>query len=194
MIGGQYGEDEFLQEYFKDWAEGFLVDVGAANGVDNSNSYHLLKRPGWGGILIEPEPSQYLALHNLYVDRENVECVPFGIGTVWETRILYCGGQVSTFKKDFKARCEKIHGIEYTETPTEMWRLENLLEDMKAPGHIDFLSIDCEGMDREVWDTLNQHKHRPRLVCLEGSNQILLGYHVVKRTHGNTFYERRSQL
>ena len=36
-IYSQYGEERFLEEFFKDKQNGFLVDVGAADGELYSN-------------------------------------------------------------------------------------------------------------------------------------------------------------
>ncbi|GAG95658.1 unnamed protein product, partial [marine sediment metagenome] len=54
-IGGQYNEDEVVLDYFKGKPHGFVVDVGAGDGVRNSNTFCLVWKR-WSGILIEPEP------------------------------------------------------------------------------------------------------------------------------------------
>ena len=63
-VGGQYGEDDLLREFFGDQEQGFVVDVGAADGKDNSNSWMLLKRPGWSAVLVEPEQSPFEMLRS----------------------------------------------------------------------------------------------------------------------------------
>lgn len=108
---GQYGEDRILGLFFRDQAAGLLVDVGAADGYMNSNSIGLLKRPGWKGILIEPESSQFKKLHNRYKNRPGVICVRCGIGFEKGEHTLYRGGSVSTFKEDAKKSAEKMYGI-----------------------------------------------------------------------------------
>lgn len=190
MPGGQYGEDRILKLFFRNQPTGFLVDVGAANGFDNSNSYMLLKKaPGWVGLLIEPEPSQFAELQKLYQDNQKAILLNCGVGTGGKG-ILYCGGQVSTFKPDVRDRCVEVYGIDYKEVEVPMRSLTAILADMNAPKEIDFMSIDCEGMDYDVWQTLDTKMFSPRLVCIEGSGYAMHGYVEFCRTVGNTFYLR----
>ena len=41
-------------EQYLNFENGFYVDIGANDGRSSSNTYHLEKTLGWGGILIEP--------------------------------------------------------------------------------------------------------------------------------------------
>lgn len=190
MFGGQYGEDLILKLVFKNIQTGFLVDVGSADGGINSNSYMLLQRPGWKGILIEPEADHYTGLLERYKDRQGVTFVNCGIGKAIGMQTFYRGGQVSTFKEDTKKACEDMHDIKYIETKVQMRNLTDVLQELNAPKHIDFMSIDCEGMDREVWRTLDLEIYCPKLVCIEGKGHMMLGYREFCRTVGNTFYMR----
>ena len=45
--------DDKLEKYL-DFRNGFFVEAGAYDGVDQSNTYYLEKEKGWNGILIEP--------------------------------------------------------------------------------------------------------------------------------------------
>jgi len=189
---GQHGEDRLLHLFFRDQAEGILVDVGAADGYMNSNSIGLLKRPGWSGVLVEPEPSHFRALSERYRERDGVVCLPcaVGDGPVWQT--FFCGGQVSTFDLDVKKAAEDVHKIEYTTAKVEVYALTALLDDLRM-ADIDFLSIDAEGRNYDVWMTLDRSKHAPRLVCIEGKGYRMDGYIQLCRCGCNTFYVREDQ-
>jgi FkbM family methyltransferase len=190
-VGSQYGEDEFLLKYFKDsMAFGFLVDVGAADGKDNSNSYYLLKKPRWQGILIEPEPSQFKELQSRYADAFLVDCVNCAVGREERERVLYCARQVSTFDPAWRDRCIKAYELVFTETVVQIRTLTQILKEFRAPKNIDFLSIDCEGMDMEVLASLDLSLFSPHLVCLEGRGHSISGYQEIHQTRGNTFYKR----
>lgn len=195
MIGSQYGEDIFLQEYFKNKPYGFLVDVGAADGEDNSNSFRLLQRPHWQGILIEPEPNQFQVLQKRYESRLGVDCVNCGVGKEEGDKVLYCAAQVSTFLPSWRDRCIEVHGLSYEEKKVKVKTLAKILEELKAPPEIDFLTIDCEGTDVEVLQSLDFSLFCPRLICMEvkgikGVKRLSIpGYKKIHRTLGNTFYE-----
>ena len=49
-VGSQCGEDAVFDEFFGDKSDGFVVDVGAADGKDNSNSWNRINK-GWSAIL-----------------------------------------------------------------------------------------------------------------------------------------------
>ena len=61
----QYNEEGFIDSFFKNKNNGFLVDIGAADGITNSNSRFLIEK-GWGGILIEPNTKNFNKLQDLY--------------------------------------------------------------------------------------------------------------------------------
>lgn len=48
----QYGEDVFLQQYFKG-RKGFYIDIGANHPIRGSNTYKLYQN-GWEGLTVEP--------------------------------------------------------------------------------------------------------------------------------------------
>ena len=194
MPGGQYGEDRILKVFFKGQETGLLVDVGAACGYLGSNSLELLKRPGWKGILIEPEPTQFAKLTERYKDNPNVTLINCAIGPVEGMTTFYCGPaegrQSSTLKPDFKKRCEKMYGLTYSQIQIAVRNLTNLLSELKLEEDIDFISVDTEGMNYESWSTLDTSKFFPKLVCIEGKGYAMPGYREFCLTRGNTFYLR----
>lgn len=194
--GSQYGEDTILQEFFKDQQYGIVVDVGAADGFDNSNSYELLKRPNWTGLLIEPEITQFEKLKNRYQNNSRIKCLNCAIGKESGTQKFYTCLQVSTLKEYWKKNCESTYNVTYGETLVNVNTLTNVLfswfQEFYSIGilpEIDFLTIDCEGTDFEVLQSLDLRIFRPRLICLECATNIP-GYKELIKTTGNTLYVR----
>ena len=185
---GQHGEDRILYMFFRDQEEGFIVDVGAADGWSNSNSFILLQRPGWKGVLIEPEPVQYQTLQERYKDNPNVECVNCAIGTETGMKTLYCGGQVSTFEEEKRKLAEIKYHVDFTPIDVQMISLTKLLVDLNTPKKIDFLSIDVEGMDYDVWKSLEKKIFSPKLIIIEGAGYAMEGYKYLCQIGCNTFY------
>lgn len=190
--GSQHDEDSLLQKIFRNQPNGFVVDVGAADGMDNSNTWLLLQRPGWGGILIEPELSQFRELDKLYKDRDGVTCVNNAVGKYEGEREMWCGLQVSTFIPSVKQNAEKNYGVNYSSAKVQMAPLTVILLRSLKPGHvIDFMSIDAEGMDREIWETLRLDLFLPKLFCMEGTKHSPVpGYREYCQVGCNTFYMR----
>lgn len=188
---GQYGEDRILALVFGHQPTGFLVDVGAADGFWNSNSIGLLRRPGWEGVLIEPEEAQYKALKERYLGRAGVTCIWGAVGLESGEKTLWAGGHVSTFKQGVRASAIQNHGIDYRDQKVWMAPLTGILQSLHIHSReIDFLSIDAEGMDYEVWRSLDKKFYSPKLVCIEGKKYRMDGYKELCRTAGNTFYLR----
>jgi FkbM family methyltransferase len=185
---GQHGEDRILSLVFRNQKHGLLIDVGAADGYWNSNSRILLQRPGWTGVLIEPEPEQFEKLNKMYTGRPGISCVNCGIGLERGKQTFYCGGQVSTFKEEIKHSAEVNHKIQYIKTDIWITTLTNVLDDIGVEVPIDFLSIDAEGMNYEVWQSLDKQKYSPKLVCIEGKKYAMKGYKELCRVGCNTFY------
>lgn len=60
---------EFLMPFFKNKTDGFFVEIGANDGVNISNSYHL-EKIGWDGVCIEPIPEIY----DMLIKNRKCEC------------------------------------------------------------------------------------------------------------------------
>ena len=47
-----FGEDDFVDNYFKNKSDGFYIDVGCYHPLEGNNT-HLLYKKGWNGINID---------------------------------------------------------------------------------------------------------------------------------------------
>ncbi len=76
-ITSQFGEDGVLEKIFEIIGEKskWCVELGALNGVHDSNVRDLLQRKGWSGVLIEADITSYKKLEALYLGQKNVICV-----------------------------------------------------------------------------------------------------------------------
>jgi len=201
-IYSQYGEERFLEEFFKDKQNGFLVDVGAADGELYSNSRHLILNKNWKGILVEPHPFFFEKLSKLYFNNKNIKLLNLAAYKTESTMPFYVygnssSGQVSTLSEHFKAKVSFRYGDGYDKTVTVMTKpLKKIFEGVE---HIDFLSIDCEGVDLEVVSSNDWELYRPSLVCIEHSmakNTLwelmkVYDYHLVHETSGNSFFAEK---
>lgn len=86
----QWGQDEEVIQYFKGKQLGTYLDIGANDGVTNSNTYALERYFGWSGLMIEPLPNLIDSLnHNR--------------GGKAENRIMNVCVHNRTFEADFMA-------------------------------------------------------------------------------------------
>lgn len=185
----QYGEDKLIAAFFRDQAPGLVVDVGAGDGEEYSNSRELILS-GWRGILIEPEPEQFARLAKLYEGNDRVTCIRSAVAANEGEGDLYPAGTGSTLSVAWKDR-----GIVPYGDPIRVRtaRLDTLLAEANCPPVIDFLSIDAEGYDIEILYTMDWDRYRVRLVCIESGAVFPFpveraGFEYFGRTDGNTFW------
>jgi FkbM family methyltransferase len=128
---------------------GFFVDIGAADGIELSNSYLLEKEFNWNGILVEPARIWQEDLLSNRSAQTDFDCVWKDSGKLLsffesEVKVL---STISEFRShDFNVEGRK-HGKTYS---VKSVSLMELLERHNAPREIDYLSIDTEGSEYEI--------------------------------------------
>lgn len=148
----QNGEDAFIWENRKAMGLpeiGTFCEVGAADGVKFSNTLMFSER-GWTGVLVEPDPRQIPSLINNRLD----PIVPCAIGD-HDRPFVLCNNdlQWSGFDRNDGDRIS-----------ISVRRLDDVLRDQGIK-NLDFLSIDTEGTELEVWKT--RGTYNPRVVMME---------------------------
>lgn len=170
---GEYYEDYALSSALEGVRSGTYIDVGANDPIDK-NVTALFYERGWHGITIEPNPEfipSYAKLRprdvhlNIGIAREGgtmtfyeVTDPPGGDGT-------YAAAALSTFDADvatgWRRKGLAVHAIEVPVTT-----LNRVLE-QRPLGEITILTIDVEGFERQVLESIDLRKHRPQVVVLE---------------------------
>lgn len=195
----QYGEEIILQNIFGDKKDGLCVEIGAADGQLYSNSRFLIESMDWRAILVEPHPDFFNRLCSLYENNDKVKLIQSAVSKIDGFVDMFLYGrdkyaQVSTISESQKQKVIKAHGDKFLQTPEKVksLTLSSVLNDNK----VDFLSIDCEGVDMEVLYSNDWYKNRPYLICVEHSmeEKVLLSfmesinYTKLCKTAGNTFF------
>lgn len=155
----QNQEEIHILDYFGDHV-GRLIDIGANNGENLSNSRALIER-GWSGVLIEPSPGAFKSLESLYFENPNVRCLQAAIGKESGFTTLYdCKDSlISTISPEHR----DLFPAKYDEVKVPVWTFRDLL--LFNPGPYDFITIDAEGLD---WDILRQiDLTEVKMVCAE---------------------------
>jgi hypothetical protein len=134
----QIGQDKWVSEtVFPGVTDGFFVDVGSADGVENSNTL-ALERKGWRGICIDPFPT-HMEGRTCQVFKEVV------FDRRGETVSFHTGGELGGVAESListKTLAEKFPTVQFT-TVT----LGDILDRAKAPHYIHFMSLDIEGAE-----------------------------------------------
>jgi FkbM family methyltransferase len=138
---GQAGQDYWvIGEVFDEKRGGYFVDVGAHDGLELSNTFLLEKRYGWNGVCVEANPETFERL----TANRSAECVNACLadkpGTVQFSMNAMHSGIVGVTD-------EELGEVVNVEAQT----LDNVLEACNAPSRIDYLSVDVEGAEDQVF-------------------------------------------
>ena len=147
---------------------GYFVEFGAADGIRNSNSWLLEKRFGWSGVLAEPARIWHENLESNRVATILKTCVWSESGKALEF-IETNDAELSTlarFANDDSLKTRRKSRQTYM-VPT--LSLLDLLEAVKAPSAIDFLSVDSEGSEYEILSVFDFSSYQFNAICVEHS-------------------------
>ncbi len=167
----QYGEDLMLIGFLRDkwsWSyKGFYVDIGAHHPriLSNTKKFYDI---GWHGINVEPSVD---AINLFRKARHRDINVNVGIGIEcgeFDYYRLSCK-LMNTFSKQFAESAIAEGGVSLVDIlKVPVMTMEQLLDKYLPAGqNIDFVSIDCEGLDLEILKSNNWEKYRPEFILIE---------------------------
>jgi FkbM family methyltransferase len=210
----KYHYDSDLKQLFDlylNFENGFYVDIGANDGRASSNTYHLEKFLGWGGILIEPIMHVHFRSREIRdLDRNTFHCCAL-VDESFENEFVelsYSGlmtvarDSVSDFNSvewaelgaEFLGRGEHVQ-----KTWSEARTLKSVLNDSSAPKIIDFLSIDVEGSEFSILKNFDFNLYIFRFILIETklnspTHKLLLekGFIFIIQIHQNLFFKNEN--
>ena len=165
----QHGEDVVLAQYFAFKREGTFVEVGGYDGVDLSNSY-FFEALGWNGVLVEPNPALFseYALKRPYSTHYNCAALA-GPERSIELSIVE-GQDALSFSVESEAHGRRLDKLQasITKVTVDCRPLSELLDPLE--GSIDFISIDVEGAEFAVLQSLDFARHAPEIFLIEDNS------------------------
>lgn len=172
----QFKEDIFALNFVQNILKkdkGYFVDIGANDGITGSNSM-LLEENGWDGILVEPNPN---LLQVLKTNRPKSKIYEYVVSDLKKVKFYCVVGEGNLHglsrmdqNEEFEAHVEQHQG-KIEEHEIDCITLDLLFKKAQAPKDLDFLSIDVEGHELTVLNTLNFEQYRPKLICLEDNSK-----------------------
>lgn len=178
----QYGQDKFVYtQFFQHKKDGTFVDIGAHDGVSKSNTYFFERTLGWQGICIEPLPEMYSKL----IKNRNCICINGCISSSNEPAQFLAitgysdmlSGLIEKYDPEHLKRIEdelKLYGGEKRTITVNCYTLNELLIKYNLQS-IDYLSIDTEGNEYEILETIDYERFNIDVIDVEnnyGDNRI----------------------
>jgi FkbM family methyltransferase len=167
----ELGQDKFLEaKFFRGKRDGVFIELGATDGVHNSNTLYYEKNLGWTGLLIEPIP-WYFEEGHLRENRPNSICEQVAIDTkegeadlflIKEDFVYYryndgyAGGHSGLNKYYEPKQRDRVNNLPCKKTLLKVpcVPLQKLL-DKHGITHVDYLSLDVEGGEAAVLDSID---------------------------------------
>jgi FkbM family methyltransferase len=180
----QFGEDKLIFDYFKKH-DGVFVEIGANDPVNLSQTY-LFEQNGWTGVLVEPLPHLAEQLRLMRPRCRVFECAAASPQRRGES-FIYTGENDS-----LASLGEETGGKRITVKTRTM---DEILFEAGC-GKIDFLSMDVEGFEMEVFSGFDLKRWAPSLILIEDHvhdlqkhrHLVSQGYKLVNRLGCNSWY------
>ena len=165
-----FGEDVFVEKFFKKKSKGIYVDVGCYHPLDGNNT-HLLYKKGWHGMNIDLNETS-IDLFNK--TRKNDVNLRIAVSNKFKKIKFFYRKKINmlnTINKKFAFNnFRKGFKTSYVQADT----LNSVLDKSKFKNKkIDFLNLDVEGNEINALKSLNFKKYSPKLICVEIHNYPL---------------------
>jgi len=191
----QYGQDEFLNKrIFHSKENGFFVDVGAHDGLSFSNTAFFEKHLNWNGICIEPNPEIYQKLCENRKSRNLNLCISNQSGKDIEFLQISGHGQMlsgiySNYDKQHIEKIDKIIEVEGGKKKIIKVKTMKLASILDSVGHeIDYCSIDVEGSELNILESINFKKSRINVFSIENNYRDLEIYKFMTKNNYRLLY------
>ena len=201
----QYGQDIYcFNRFFKGISNGTFLEIGADDGIDKSNTF-FFENIGWNGMCVEPSPLRFEQL------RENRRCICENVAVSDRKRtekfmdIIEYGkglsGIISRYDprhlKRIRKELKNPKNKGYRIIDVECIPINELLEKHQM-FRIDFCSIDTEGGELEILESIDMKRHQFDVVCVENNYKstriqdlmVSMGFEMVTRLDIDEVYKR----
>jgi FkbM family methyltransferase len=192
---------------------GYYVEIGANDGISQSNSLYFERKKNWSGILVEPDKHNFRLLTRNRKKRNkffNCACVSFDFKENF-IKFIYSNLMSVTIndKSEFdKVNTHALSGMQFLAKDeiiktylVPAMNLESILEKANAPSLMDFFSLDVEGHELEVLKGLNHTKFRFKYILIETSEFATISsflnnarYHFIEKLSHHDYLFKNADL
>ena len=159
------------EQIFGQLAEGFVVEIGAYDGLFLSNSSCLIEK-GWNGLLVEPVEHLANSCRHLYEHNQKVQVLQMAIGAEKGQADLFYMDTMSSMSKDLKSEYETKEWAQPSLRDSRTLRVEvdtldNILTNARVPVSFEVLIVDVEGMESAVFAGFTIESWKPKVLIVE---------------------------
>lgn len=177
-FNGYDGLDKKMLKYIN-YTNGFYIECGANDGVNQSNTWYFEKKLKWNGLLIEPVSEAFTELKrnrskkNFFFKRA---LRPFSYRKKYVELKLNINDTLST-----RSTSDNIN--DRVNIKVKSSTLDSLLDKAKAPKEIDFFSLDVEGDELQVLRGIDFKKYKFKYILVETYHKKKLAKFLKKKKY-----------
>lgn len=164
----QHNIEAYIHKFIK--SPGFFCEIGAWDSSIISQTIRLEQDYGWTGICVDPFPREFekrtckLCSKAISKDGRIRDFIHVTTDKRDNGDVSYFSG----FKDSVKANLPLIEDhCDYTESLIETITIQQLWDQYDLPDYVDFLSIDTEGSELEIFQTIDFSKLSFGLIVFE---------------------------
>ena len=183
------GLDKKIERYLN-YKNGYFIEMGANDGINQSNTMFLEKKYNWRGMLIEPSEKFNLLKKNRSKKNifSNAACCSFKNRGKNIEFIYYDLMTIAlNIKNDVNLKKHKMNAKKFSNNNYEFIKkglpLNDLLAVNNAPKIIDLFSLDVEGVELEVLQGINHGVYKFKYLLIEVRNFNLINSFLLKKNY-----------
>ena len=173
--------DKKLIKYLN-FKNGYFIELGANDGINQSNTMYFEKYYGWSGLLIEPHFPNFVKLRENRSEKNsycNCACVEFNFKSknynYIYSNLMSIGIDDKNEIEDRFGHAEKglaflNPGEQNQVFKCEARTLDSVLREFNSPKHIDLFSLDVEGAELSVLRGVDFNEFSFGYILLESRN------------------------
>ncbi|MDA7488724.1 FkbM family methyltransferase [Candidatus Pelagibacter ubique] len=174
-FNGLKNVDEKMLQYLN-FNNGYFIEIGAHDGIKNSNTLFYEKNKNWHGLLVEPSRYFRFLIKNRSKRNKFFNCGCTKFNHIAQTNLKGSGDFsicVDLVDKKFYERSlqkQSISKLNITTNKIKLRTLNSILLEAKSPDLVDFFSLDVEGMELNVLKGVDFNRFNFRYLLVECTN------------------------
>lgn len=189
----QNEEELYIIRSLSSISKGRFLDIGAHDGITFSSTRRLWEL-GWTGVYVEPSPDVLPAL----IKNAGEHCKVFPVAIAENCGIMdfYSAGgdMLGTLSQKHVSLWEPV--VNFRRVKVEVIDIQELSE--RAGTSFDFINIDVEGLNLEVFNQFDWKVWNPKCICVEYESHgqhitnvlTMLGYKLVYKSGENLVFSK----
>lgn len=163
----QIAQDVWVDYMFEGRFGGRFLEIGAGDGVRDSNSYYLETYRHWRGVLIEPNPAHAISIRSTR-EADFIDKAIVADGSGSQSFAVMTDPYLSRLEGQYVSDLHDFRGGRVKEKIVTVGTIgfEELAEQYGEHG-FDYISIDTEGSELELLNALPFEALQPALVTVE---------------------------